>query len=407
MSRGRFLRVLLRGCAGALSAAVFAPAALAADSSQYAPGPALFSSRSLYVPGPDPAPPFIVTDLRADAPQVSLAQAGTPSQVQNPPGKAQDKPKKTPTKSEPLIDQENYGGVASNGSALNVESLAFNEVDFSSPIYTTFKRQLFGTTEFNVSAVTLDVYTGGKKIGAESISQIQLVQVWRYGVTDDLSLEASISESPSSINKETIGGTSARTVSQGWENPGLIAVYRAFSEQNSPVYADLTGEYYPNVFTQVQNTTFGFTGGASDVRASPAAHAQEAIFEESVGHSFGKLTLEGIAETIWNGEVHGMSGTSPSYWNEQYEVEAFYRFNERWSGSTDIEYQLDGRNGGPFFAHAQFNYYLIPDKLQATLDYEHAFSFNEEPSPAAIAARHVQSNIVGIRLGYSFDVGPN
>jgi len=376
MLRAQYLNFLFGVGAGILAPSCGAwadtPPAAGPQSSQ----PAYFIPGAILAdPAIDPVPTLDVPNPRAN----SSARTQALAEETPPPCKKDAHADQTQSaQSNCPIDTQKVGGV----------QLDFNWVDFSSPIYTTFKGQLFGTTEFDFDKTSVDIFQLGAKTGSERQSAIELTQVLRYGVTDALSIEASISESPSDIVKEVNDGVSTKTVSEGWQDPGFIAVYRALSQPKTSIYLDFTAEYYPSVFLR-----------------SPASGTQEVNFEESIGHAFGALTLEGIAEATWVGEGRDGTETTPSFWNEQYEIEAFYRFSDRWSASIDAENQLVGHRDGPFFAHGQINYYIVPDRLQATLEYEHDFSYSEPSLATGSYNGHVQSNVVGVRLGYLFDIG--
>jgi hypothetical protein len=375
MLRARYLNFLFGVGAGILAPSCGAWADTPPATSPQSSPPAYFIPGAILAdPAIDPVPTLDVPNPRAN----SSARTQTLAEETPPPCKKDAHADQTQSaQSNCPIDTQKVGGV----------QLDFNWIDFSSPIYTTFKGQLFGTTEFNFTKSSLDIFQSGAKVGSERQSELELTQVLRYGVTDALSIEASISESPSDIEKEVYPGVPPKTVNQGWQDPGLIAVYRALSQSSSSIYLDLTAEYYPNAFLR-----------------SPASGTQEFIFEDSIGHSYGALTLEGITEIMWVGEGRDGTESTPSYWNAQYEIEAFYRFSNRWSASVDAEIQLVD---GPFAVHGQVNYYIVPGKLQATLEFEHGISYNEPPLLNESYDRHEQSDVVGVRLGYLFGTGLN
>jgi len=365
--RGQHLSLLAVVCAGALTANSYA----------WADRPPVSHGAILADPTLDPVPalgiPGIAPSTAIKRGQ-SLAASGCPVDTSKGDNSHSKQPPPNPNCP---IDPTKVAGTQESGGPAS-ESVYFSQYDFSSPIYTTFQGQLFGTTEFDFATSAEDTYANGARTGTERISQLELTQVIRYGVTDRLSLEASVTESPSDVVKMVTYGTPVKAAFHGWEDPGFIVVYRGLAQPANSIYLDFTAEYYPDAFS-----------------ALPASGEQQAVFSESFGHSFGALTLEGAGKTSWIGEGHGQLGATPSYWAEQYELEAFYRFSDRWSSSVDSEYQTAGN----YFAHGQLNYYLVQDKLQATIEFEHSFPHSTS------SYRHDQGNVVGIRLGYLFDLG--
>ena len=173
-------------------------------------------------------------------------------------------------------------------------------------------------------------------------------------------------------------GPTTTTRSHAWDDPGIDVVYRVFSQPEAPFYLALIPQYLHNVST----------------------HDQVFAFQEQAGWVNGDLILA-IAENTTHHQFEDTGGAGRrDYWVIQLGSSAFYQLSDRWSVNADLDYQFNpAENGNRIFQlHGQVNYDLIPDKLQASVEYEHDFFANTARN------RDRSGNVVGVRLGFLFDL---
>jgi hypothetical protein len=322
-------------------------------------------------------------------PKLRLAQSGCPGTGEKKSAGAQDKT--PPVQTNCPIDPGKVAGA----------SIGSSEWNFASPIYWTAKGQLFGETEFHDYSYVEEVFKqsgGTTKSRRQNVDYDQFIQVARYGLTDNISLEADFGGDAyhSETDREPLGVV-VKTHSAGWVDPRLNVIYRLLTqgENNSPIYLDLTGEYLPNVYSARAATP--------DKDGTVATGGQEFISEETFGYETGALTLELSPIFTYSGETR-VSGVQYSYlWQEEINAGAFYQLTDRWSFNGDTGYQIAPREGewGTTYLHGQANYYVVPQVLQVTLEFEHQFIGDEKEYRTLY--RNQSGNIFGGRLAYLFD----
>lgn len=260
------------------------------------------------------------------------------------------------------------------------EIVAYNDAnDLASPLFQTLEGQLYSETRGLWLWSSQDDFNAkGVKKDWQRSADFSINQTLRYGITDDLSVAVHFSDHVNSVVKiHPVSGPSTSMRESGWEDPEFDAIYRVLAQPEAPFYLDVIPQYSPDI----------------------VSHSQMAGLAERAGFATEKWIFEMhvAAYYHWSGDS-GQGGRSSL--DKKVGAEAFYQFDDRWSANANAAYHFSAESPGDwtFSVHGQLNYYLVPDKLQASVEYEHDFISDKQQ------ARNSAGNFIGIRLGYLFDL---
>ncbi|MBV8060056.1 MAG: hypothetical protein JO253_00840, partial [Alphaproteobacteria bacterium] len=136
------------------------------------------------------------------------------------------------------------------------------------PTFLTMKGQVLGNTSYSYSnyATAQQSNTGEKNLNDVTRGN-HVLQNIAYGLTNNLSLRASIGYT-SSIYKDSFTGSSAQRVDNaGFTDPTVGATYRIIDQTQAPLLWDVSGYYTPDLFPDKTGTTDN-TGTIADGRQS-------------------------------------------------------------------------------------------------------------------------------------------
>jgi len=295
------------------------------------------------------------------------------------------------------IDPTKVGGAQEVGPGTGAESVYFSRYNFSSPIYWPLQGQLSGYSRVNFESTQNDFDTvipgTGElsKVGVSKDNEMVIEQEAQYGVTDNLRIGLTLDEEPYNDRQTTRTVPTYRSTSDnnsGWENPTFEVGYLALSQPHDPVFLSFTAEYLPNAFP----ATTGVSSGAQ-------AFSFASVLADTVGE-YTFAFAPSFDYTDLNNDSHP--------WTEHGTFEFFDNLSDRWSYRIDSGFDISPGPGErpTFAARGTLAYYIVPEKVQATLFYEHAFVGDYGLGANRISDRNSSADVFGIALFYEFDVAP-
>ncbi|HEY6578298.1 MAG TPA: hypothetical protein VIY09_03170 [Rhizomicrobium sp.] len=289
----------------------------------------------------------------------------------------------------------------------------------SDPNYLPMTGQIYGTTAYThgwtdgISTDYAGAETSSFHIGANTLDQLLA-----YGVTDDLSVNASLQYVP--INYREIdyaNGRSQTLDSSGISDPTFGATYRLLDQSAFPVDLDLVGSYTPNLIDA--HTATAFEDGTV-ARGGQAGTAGAALGYET--RSFGirgafNANFYGASDTynLANGDTNRIDG----FTNYTLSVATQTRLSDLFSVNAGLDHVFQTNesavnltSGAPRYSEPgdetalqlALNYNFIPNAFVISATYAHDFydvgrTFYDNPL-ADSQSRDKNSNIVGVKLYY-------
>ncbi|HEY1707934.1 MAG TPA: hypothetical protein VGG10_06685 [Rhizomicrobium sp.] len=295
----------------------------------------------------------------------------------------------------------------------------------SDPAYLPLAGEFDGSTAFTVGDTHSKTYNSATNALIASIGQHtdQFAQMLEYGITDDLSIQASMDYDV--FDKRTrfpVGGPSESLYSSGITDPSFGITWRALDQMSgpSPMNLDLFGSYSPDWLGDTQ-PALGATG-------TEGRGGQEGRIGAALSHVWDTFTLYGSASANFIGDRNIFDSASHArsvangYTNWTLDLSGQYRFTDQFSanagvgetfgantdvlnGATGVDHVNDP--GDNTSIHASLNYAMIPDTLVAQATYAHNdYGTAHINFPAAAASdqttRDHDENVWGLKLNYAF-----
>jgi len=293
----------------------------------------------------------------------------------------------------------------------------------SDPAYLTTKGQFFGETGYVYGYSRSTGYDNtGAKLSSTTTNNQNISQKFAYGVTDTLSVRADIGYSP--MNKRDVHALASPRVrnAEGFTNPNFGFTYRVLEQQKTaPVSWDVKLDYAPDLIDSElpnNNRGTGSVGRGGDVTR----------LGTQVAYKTTSLTIAGFAGVDYSGKRETqLLNTANRYkedasWGGLVGVDTQTRFCERLSlglgGSYSISQNTDVTNmrtgisseknsGDIGQLKAAVNYHVVPNRLVASLSYNHNFIGDTENTyinPASNSTTESDvARIFGVRLQYVFN----
>jgi opacity protein-like surface antigen len=282
----------------------------------------------------------------------------------------------------------------------------------SDPAYLPVQGQWYGTTAFDMSESSGDLYdsTGARtatRKGWEDVTDQEL----GYGITDDLDVRIGDSYVPYEKAKdEFTGGGSAEHDKSGFRDPHIGLTWRALDQAHYPVNVDLIGDYRMNLLSA--RTTNVAEGG------------QSGAFGLAVSKVMPVFTIYGQALAQWYGAQSEFNPASTnfareaSYWDYLLNLQTQTRFSSRFSFNVGAGYVFANsatvQNFGTGVTHiadpgngwklnAALNYAVTPNVVASlTYDYGHDNTNKQIFATPALDTflRNHTDNQVGVKFAY-------
>lgn len=292
----------------------------------------------------------------------------------------------------------------------------------SDPAFLPLSGQIYGSTAYQYGTNHWDDFnaTGAFDSHVSGWSDT-FSQLFDYGITDDLTVGATIDYVPVDKRKRDFAdGTTVSRSSSGWSDPTFDVTWRAIDERDgNPVNVDLLGSYSPDWIqaktgTDVESGTIARGGNAGLVGAA-------------VSHVSGPFTIYGSFKadflgdrTVDNG-TNGALHASNSHTNYILGLDSQTRLNDLLSFNLGVSRQFlssstitnektavayVSKPGDATDLHLAANYHLVPNQVVASLTYAHTFAQDSKDiypvDPASdLSMQNRSGNTYGVKLDYT------
>ena len=282
----------------------------------------------------------------------------------------------------------------------------------SDPAYLPMQGQWYGTSEFDMSDSSGDVYDStGAKTATRKGWENEIDQELGYGITNDLDVRIGDSYVPYEKTKDdfTAGGFTDHD-KNGFRDPKVGVTWRALDQVNNPVNVDLIANYRMNLI---------------DARTDNVAEGGQAgQFGLAVSKVMPMFTIYGQALAEWYGAQSEFNPASTnfareaSYWDYLLNLQTQTRLSNRFSFNAGIGYVFANsatvQDFGTGVSHitdpgdglrlnAALNYAVMPNVV-TSLTYAYARDNTDKQLFATPALdtflRNHSDNQVGVKFAY-------
>jgi hypothetical protein len=290
----------------------------------------------------------------------------------------------------------------------------------SDPNYLPLADQFYGTTAYSHgwtdgnSANSAGLDTSSFRVNTNTLDQLLA-----FGITDDLSVNASFEYTP--INYREISyasGRSSTVNSSGFSDPTFGGTWRVFDQNSWPVDLDLLGSYTPDwidahTATTSADGTVARGGEAGTVGAALGYDTRSFGIRGSFGANFlGDSTSYNLAT--------GDTIETESHTNYTLALDTQTRLTDLFSVNAGLAHTFASdatatnlANGAPRYSEPgdttalQFalNYNFMPNQFVVSATYAHDFydqgrTFYDNPADDS-ETRDKNGNVVGVKLSYA------
>jgi hypothetical protein len=288
------------------------------------------------------------------------------------------------------------------------------------PSFLPLKGQVFGETDFLFSAQTGGSFgPAGARTSSITIDSEAVGQIFRYGLTDRLSLNLAAEYAWSRAKSTTISGDVTHSDVNGFEDPSVGLTYRLIRQADHPVSVDLTATYAPDLISADNADAYGGAGS----RAFGGSQAQVSL---AVAHGEAAFTVQGTASIRYVGDrtvedlANGDEVRTASYWVPAISVASRIRLSDRLSANLGAQYDFEGepaaynqQNGLTFDTNignvasvaAALNYLFISARFDGSLIYRHTFDSSVDATypanPAFNSSYDREGNSIELTLRYT------
>lgn len=290
----------------------------------------------------------------------------------------------------------------------------------SDPNFLPAAGQFYGTTFYAHGWIDgTSANAAGLDVSNFHIDTNALEQVLAYGVTDNLSVNASIAYAPENYRQiDYAAGESATFDSSGFADPTFGATWRVLDQNVYPFDVDLLGSYTPDLIDAHT--------AAADQDGTVARGGQSGTLGGALGYETRSLGIRGAFTADFYGSSDTLDLSSGDLMQMQghtdYELslETQTRLTDLFSANAGIGRTFASNvnavnlaNGVPHFSepgdsttlHLALNYQFVPDVFVVSATYAHAFYDDQRtlyPDPAADTLTHDKSgDVVGLKLYYA------
>ena len=285
----------------------------------------------------------------------------------------------------------------------------------SDPTYLPLGGQIYGDTGFQYQDTGVTASNGSNTRNDEEV----ISQDLEYGLTNDITLEASDTYAWDGIKVTPGTGAPYERNSFGFTDPSFGVTWRALDERNrQPVDLDFSVSYAPNIISAANATPFSQGnvargGDALDLRAALGWETRPFTVQGYVQDTrFGNATagvIDGQVDTAayWQPAI-GISTQTRIGPRLSVNVNGSYAFRETESqyvtvGAGYPEFETVGDDG---VLGAAVNYHFIPNRLVGSLGYQHTFYGEADVAypftPAADISRQRDGNGLTAQVRYVF-----
>lgn len=290
----------------------------------------------------------------------------------------------------------------------------------SDPNFLPFTGQLYGTTSYNHGWTSGNSANAtGAETSAFQVNTNTLDQFLAFGITDDLSVNASLSYSPADYREiNYASGHSATLDSSGFSDPTFGATWRALDQKTWPVDLDLIGSYTPDWIDA--HTASAFEDGTV-ARGGEAGTVGAALGYDT--RSFGirgafdaDFLGSSSAYNLANGDTIETQGRT----NYILSLDTQTRLTDLFSVNAGLAHTFASNesgvnlaSGAPHYSEPgdstalqlALNYNFIPDQFVVSATYAHDFyddgrTFYDNPA-SDTETRDKSGNVVGVKLSYA------
>jgi hypothetical protein len=292
----------------------------------------------------------------------------------------------------------------------------------SDPAFLPLEGQVYGSTAYQYATNRSDDFdaTGALNSHVSNWSDT-FSQLFDYGITDDLSVGATIDYVPFDKRKRSlVDDSTVSHSSSGWSDPTFDVTWRALDQRDGePVNVDLLGSFSPD---WIQAKT-----GTDLEDGSIARGGNAGLVGAAVSHVSGPFTIYGSLKADFLGDRTVDNGTSgvlhatTSGTNYILGLDSQTRLNDLLSFNlgvsrqflsdstvtnekTSVAYVLNP--GDATNVHLAANYHIVPNQVVASVTYSHDFLQDSKTAyPANLASdlstENRSGNTYGVKLDYT------
>jgi hypothetical protein len=290
----------------------------------------------------------------------------------------------------------------------------------SDPNYLPLGGQLYGTSAYTHGWTSGNTSNDlGAQTSSFQINTNTLDQYLAVGITDDLSLNASLQYAPADYRQiNYANGTSSTLDSSGFSDPTFGATWRVLDQNSWPFDFDLLGSYTPDLID---------AHTASTVEDGTVARGGQS---GTVGAALGYDTRSFGIRGAFNADIYGDSSNfnlangdtveTEGHTNYTLSLDTQTRLTDLFSVNAGVAHTFASNltamnlaNGAPRYSEPgdstalqlALNYNFIPNQFVVSATYAHDFYDNGQTfynNPAFdTETRDKQGNIVGVKLSYA------
>lgn len=289
----------------------------------------------------------------------------------------------------------------------------------SDPSFLPLKGQFYGESTYAYAETNGERYNyiGDYSEHRRNVAN-SLRQYFSYGITDDISVNASLSGDVSGFHRVDGANGDARTNESGFYDPSFGITWRAVDQRRGAFNLDLFGNFAPDVFSN--------HGGTATQDASVAAGGSEGDFGLAISQENRLFTVRADATARYFGSstneriVNGNQTRTDTYWAPSLGIQTQVRFTPRLSANAGASYIFNGSPvvtapsglqrvdhvGDAQTVNVSLNYHLIPNRLVASVNYGHNFYADNRTTysvdPTLDISDHRTEDTVGGTLRYVF-----
>jgi len=289
----------------------------------------------------------------------------------------------------------------------------------SDPEYLPLAGQVDGTSAYSHGWVNGNATNGAGGQSTFHVDTNTLDQFLAYGVTDDLSVHASIQYAPQNYRETDFGG-GARTYSEssGFSDPTFGATWRALDQNAFPANFDIFGSYTPDWIDA--HTATAVQDG------SVARGGDSGIVGAALGIVTNSFSIRGAFDANFLGQSsvlnlgNGDTLQTASHTNFDLSLQTQTRLTDLFSVNAGLNHTFASNanvanvtTGAP--RHSEpgdvtalqlaLNYNFVPDAFVISGTYEHDFYGNSStlyPDPLFnTGTQDKNGNILGVKLTYA------
>ncbi|HVV64797.1 MAG TPA: hypothetical protein VHC42_04965 [Rhizomicrobium sp.] len=289
----------------------------------------------------------------------------------------------------------------------------------SDPLYLPLEGEVYGDTGYTYGWTTKDTFDDLGALSSRTGTNFNAVsQSVLYGATDDLALQFGWGYDTLAAGRHVVGDGVVQHSSSSWTNPQFGLVYRLMDQRESPLTLDLRADYAPDIFSAKTPAL------PPDVLGAPGGQTLD--LGATLGHEGDVMTLAAVFDAYWRGPRSidnpnsGGATRTDSLWNYRIGLVSQARLTDAisinagaghtfatdanvFNDSTGLGHITTG--GDMTDVNAALNYQVLPNRVVASLEYQHNFYQNSRNlfpllSVNDTSTRNKDEDLFGVRLRY-------